>query len=94
MTQLERDIERALVGMVKKKNGLCLKWTCPGWSGVPDRIILLPGGRIIFAELKRPRGGKVDPLQLWWREKLMSLGFRHYIIKNRTDINMLEEVLG
>ena len=93
MTQLERDIERALVGMVKKNDGLCLKWTCPGWSGVPDRIILLPGGRIIFVELKRPKGGKVDPLQLWWREKLKALGFRHYIVRNRTDINMLEEVL-
>ena len=93
MTQLERDVERALVGMVKRHDGLCLKWVCPGWSGVPDRIILLPGGRIIFVELKRPKGGKVDPLQLWWREKLKALGFRHYIIKNRTDINVLEEVL-
>jgi hypothetical protein len=93
MTQLERDIESALVGMVKQHDGLCLKWVCPGRSGVPDRIILLPGGHIIFVETKRPKGGRVDPLQLWWREKLKSLGFRHYIIKNETDINTLEEVL-
>lgn len=94
MTQLERDIERALVGMVKRRGGFCLKWVCPGWSGVPDRIILLPGGRVLFAELKRPRGGRVDPLQLWWREKLIALGFRHYIIKNKDDVRRLEEVLG
>ena len=48
MTQLERDIERALVGMIKRHDGLCLKWVCPGWAGVPDRIVLLPGGRVLF----------------------------------------------
>ena len=41
MTPLERDIERKLVGVVKHHGGLCLKWVCPGWAGVPDRIVLL-----------------------------------------------------
>ena len=43
---LEKDIERKLVDMVKRHGGLCLKWVCPGWSGVPDRIVLLPPGKI------------------------------------------------
>ena len=60
MTELERDIERALVSMVKRRGGLCLKWVCPGFAGVPDRIILLPGARVIFAEIKRPKGGRVS----------------------------------
>ena len=93
MTQLERDIERALVGMVKRHNGLCLKWVCPGWSGVPDRIILLPGGRVLFAETKRPKGGKVEPLQVWWSKQLKRLGFTHWFIWSRKDIDALERYI-
>lgn len=93
MTQLERDIERALVGMVKRHGGLCLKWVCPGWSGVPDRIILLPGGRILFAETKRPKGGEVRKLQDWWHRTLRRLGFRCLVIKTRSDIQLLEELI-
>jgi hypothetical protein len=94
MTQLERDIERALVGMVKSHGGMALKWVCPGWAGVPDRIVLLPGGKIIFVELKRPKGGEVRKLQEWWHTKLRSLGFTVWVIKNRSDINALEIVIS
>ena len=73
MPELERDIERALVGMVKRNGGLCLKWVCPGWVGVPDRMILLPGGRLIFVELKRPKGGHLREMQQWWSQKLQRL---------------------
>lgn len=89
----ERDIERALVDMVKRNDGLCLKWVCPGWSGVPDRIILLPGGRVIFAETKRPKGGRVGPLQDWWRKQLMRLGFQHLYITTRTEVDMLNQLI-
>ena len=91
MTERERDIERALVGMVKRHDGLCLKWACPGWSGVPDRIILLPGGRVLFAETKRPKGGKLSALQIWWRKTLRRLGFKYWTIWSREDIDRLEE---
>lgn len=94
MDKLERDIERALVGMVKRHNGLCLKWVCPGWSGVPDRIILLPRGRIIFAETKRPKGGEVRELQKWWHRKLRDLGFPCWVIFDRADIDRLEQLIG
>nr|DAI44327.1 MAG TPA: Nuclease [Bacteriophage sp.] len=94
MTQLERDIERALVGLVKSHGGMALKWVCPGWAGVPDRIVLLPGGKIIFVELKRPKGGEVRKLQEWWHTKLRSLGFTVWVIKNRSDINALEIVIS
>lgn len=94
MTELERDIERALVGMVKRHGGLCLKWVCPGWSGVPDRIILLPGGRVLFAETKRPKGGEVRKLQTWWHQTLKRLGFVCWVVKTRADIAVLEQVVG
>lgn len=93
MTQLERDIERALVGMVKRHDGLCLKWVCPGWAGVPDRIILLPGGRVLFAETKRPKGGKVAPVQSWWHRTLRRLGFTVWVVWNRKDIDALEQYI-
>lgn len=90
MTQLERDIERALVGMVKRHGGLCLKWICPGWSGVPDRIILLPGARVIFAETKRPKGGRLSELQKWWAKKLADLGFDYWTVRNQQDLKLFE----
>ena len=86
MTQLEKDIERKLRLTVTKLGGRCLKWVCPGWSGVPDRIILLPGGRIVFAELKRPKGGRLSPMQLYWRNTLTQLGFTVLHIYNERDI--------
>lgn len=93
MTTLEKEIEEKLVKMVKRHGGLCLKWVCPGWSGVPDRIILLPGGRVIFAETKRPKGGKLASLQLWWHKKLQSLGFWSVVVWTEENVNTLELVI-
>ena len=84
----EKEIERDLVDMVQARGGLCLKWVCPGWAGVPDRICLLPVGLVIFVELKKP-GGKIAARQEWWRDKLVSLGFRHCYIFGDTDIAAL-----
>lgn len=90
MITLEKDIEQKLRKMVEKHGGLCLKWVCPGWTGVPDRIVLLPGGRIIFVETKRPKGGKVSKMQQWWLDKLDCLGFVAMTCWNATDILSLE----
>ena len=93
MTKLERDIERALVSMVKRRGGLCLKWVCPGFAGVPDRIILMPGGHVIFVETKRPKGGKVAPLQEWWAKQLNRLDFHHVWVYSQEDIKALEQYI-
>lgn len=90
MTKLEKEIERKLVDMVKRHGGLCLKWVCPGWSGVPDRILLLPGGRVYFVETKRPKGGNLSALQKWWRKQLTELGFFSYVVWSETDVVTLE----
>lgn len=86
MTQLEKDLEAKLRKEIQKRGGLCLKWVCPGWSGVPDRIVLLPGARIHFVEMKRPKGGKVSGMQKWWAKTLGDLGFSHWLIWDVVDL--------
>ena len=76
---LERTIEQRLVEAVRKAGGLCPKFVSPGWDGVPDRIVLLPGGKMGFVELKAP-GQKLRPLQRRRREQLERLGFRVFVI--------------
>lgn len=93
MTQLEKEIEQKLIALAKRYRGKCLKWVCPGWSGVPDRILLLPGGRVIFVELKRPKGGVLAKRQDWWRRELRLMGFDAYVVKDQTDLNTLELVI-
>lgn len=97
MTELEKDIERKLRTLVARHGGLCLKWVCPGWAGVPDRIVLLPGGRIVFVELKRPKGGRLSKLQEKWHDWLVELGFEVWTIWSHDDLEafhrgVLEEV--
>ena len=75
MTPLEKEIERKLVDIVKKHGGKCEKLVNAGFAGFPDRTLLFPGGKVIFAELKRPKGSKVAALQKKWREWLTALGF-------------------
>lgn len=94
MTALEKDIERKLVRIVKKHGGLCLKWVCPGWAGVPDRIVLIPGGRVLFVELKRPEGGRVSKLQKWWSDKLQRLGFTHLWVYDEVDLIAAEALVS
>ena len=93
MTELEKEIESKLLALVKRHGGLCLKWVCPGWGGVPDRIILLPGGRIKFVETKRPKGGRYSALQDKWRDWLIALGFHYYRIKDKGQLADFELIL-
>lgn len=59
----ERDIEAQLVRMVRERGGLCWKFVSPGNNGVPDRIVVTPAGRVVFAELKT-RTGQLSAIQL------------------------------
>jgi len=70
----EKDIERKLKKRVEAMGCLCLKFESPGFTGVPDRIILMPGGEVFFAELKAP-GKKERPRQTYVQDQLRKLGF-------------------
>lgn len=71
---LEKDIERKLRQRIERLDGKCYKFTSPGNAGVPDRIILLPGGVIAFAELKAP-GKRERKLQAHVQDQIRALGF-------------------
>jgi hypothetical protein len=70
---LERRIELRLVERAKEAGGMAIKWTAPGLSGVPDRIVFLPGGKVIFVEVKAP-GSSPSALQSRIHEMLARLG--------------------
>lgn len=72
---LEKDLERLIGEYVKKRGGLFLKFSSPNNRGVPDRICLFPGGRMMFLEVKAP-GKKPTALQLKTLERYRDLGHR------------------
>lgn len=93
---LEREVERALIRAVRKAGGMCLKFVSPGWAGAPDRLCLLPGGRMFFAEVKRP-GGKPRPLQQKRHDELRKLGYEVKVTDSKEECDgftRLSEVCG
>ena len=84
----EKQVEQKLVRAVKAAGGICPKWVSPGLDGVPDRIVLLPGGHIAFVELKAP-GKKLRPLQSARIEQLQRLGFDALVLDDVNDIEPL-----
>ena len=88
----EEYIEQKLVRAVKKRGGMALKFVSPGLDGVPDRIVLLPMGRIAFVELKAP-GEKMRPLQVRRKRQLEGLGFLVYCVDGVDQIGgVLDEI--
>ena len=75
----EKTVEKRLVQAVRQHGGLALKFISPGFNGVPDRLILFPGGRLAFCEVKAP-GKKLRPLQAHRMAQLRELGFRVYAV--------------
>lgn len=86
---LEKTIEAALVRRVKSLGGLCEKFTSPNRRAVPDRIVTLPGGRIIFVELKAP-GRKPTALQSADHERRRALGCDVRVIDSLEAVNAFE----
>jgi hypothetical protein len=82
----ESKIERRLKKEIELLGGKALKFVSPGMSGVPDRIVLLPYGKVIFVELKTP-GKKLRPLQEYRIKKIKALGFRVEIIDSLEKVD-------
>lgn len=81
----ESSIEATLREHVRKLGGLALKFVSPGFTGVPDRLILLPGGVIWFVETKS-KTGTLSPRQRYVKKQLEALGFIVKIINSKEQI--------
>ena len=85
-------VQGRLVTEAVKRGGFAPKFVSPGLDGVPDRLLLLPGGRLAFVEVKAP-GKKPRPLQRRRMEQLTALGFRVFVLDSKEQIGeILDEV--
>ncbi len=88
----EKTIEQKFRAAVKAAGGLAVKFTSPGFDGVPDRIALLPDGKMAFVEVKAP-GKKPRPLQQARHRQLRQLGFKVYVLDDKSQIGgMIDEI--
>ena len=88
----EQQIEQNLAKAVKAAGGIAPKFTSPGFVGMPDRLVLMPGGHIGFVEVKAP-GEKPRPLQLSRHRRLRQLGFRVYVLDDEKQIGgIIDEI--
>lgn len=83
----EDTIEGYLQDRVKALTGTCIKLPSMWYPGIPDRLVLLPGGRMLFVELKRPVGGKFEPRQPLWLRKLARLGFPVFVCHTKESVD-------
>jgi hypothetical protein len=82
---LERDVERKLVKGVAALGGVAYKFTSPAHRGVADRLVLLPGGRVIFVELKTDKG-VLSPLQKVFAADMQRLGQQYVCLYGPDDV--------
>jgi hypothetical protein len=88
----EKLIEQKLIRAVKAAGGIAVKFVSPGYDGMPDRIVLLPGGKMAFVEVKA-HGMKPRPLQIRRHVLLRHLGFLVYVLDDEKQIGgILDEI--
>ena len=81
----EKQIESKLVKAVRAAGGMCPKLVSPGTDGMPDRLVLLPGCRIGFVEVKAP-GKEPRPLQTQRHRQLRALGFPVFVLDDPEQV--------
>ena len=81
----EKTVESKFTSAVTAKGGLAVKFTSPGFNGMPDRLVMFPGGRIAFVEVKTP-GETPRPLQRLRIRTLRRLGFKAFVLDNPEQI--------
>lgn len=89
----EKNIEQAFRKAVRDSGGIALKFVSPGFSGVPDRLVLMPHGRMAFVEVRSP-SEKPRALQLSRHKLLRRLGFKVYVLDSMAGIQRnIEDVM-
>ena len=88
----EKQVEQKLVRAVKARGGICPKFVSPGFDGMPDRIVLLPGRHFGFVEVKAP-GEVPRPLQISTHRLMKKMGFQVYVLDDPEKIGgILDEI--
>lgn len=82
----EKQLEKKLVKAVKDCRGIAYKFVSPGQDGVPDRLVVLPGGKIGFVEVKKPGKGKLRKIQKHQLKKLTALGCKCFVLDDPEKI--------
>lgn len=90
---MEKTVEAYLRDTVRAHGGVALKFVSPGQAGVPDRLVLLPGGVAWFAETK-DAGRRPTPRQVRVHERLRALGFRVFIPDSKAAVDRMMEEMG
>lgn len=88
----ENAVEKKLVDGVKRRGGKALKFIPTACKGMPDRLVLMPGGRAIWVELKKD-DGVLSPMQIKRRKELGWLGFEVYVLYGVDDVREFLEGL-
>jgi len=88
----EKLLERKLVAAVKQKGGIAIKLTSPSFTGLPDRMILMPKNNIYFVEIKTT-GKKPTERQVYVMRQLHNLGFFATVIDNQQKLDSFLELL-
>lgn len=92
MADSEKKIEAKLTAIVKAKGGMCVKYPASFYNGFPDRIVLMPNGKIFFVELKT-EDKTPSPAQREVHKDLAKRGFIVLIIDKIEQVNRLNEII-
>jgi len=87
--RLESAVETELVTRVRRAGGVAEKVTVLGSRGFFDRLVVLPGGRVVFCEVKRPSGGILSQHQILRADRYQRLGAEVVVVRNSSDIDAL-----
>lgn len=83
----EATVERHFVEAVSAHGGIAMKFVTPGRAGAPDRIVIFPYNRVLFVELKRPKGGRVRSHQTLWHGEALKLGVNVETLWTTEEVN-------
>lgn len=89
----EKEIEHKLKEWVEARGGKCFKWSSPSNRGVADRIVIFPGGRVFFVEVKT-KVGRPTKLQEKFNREMTQMGCHSYIIRGMEGLEALMDDLG
>jgi hypothetical protein len=83
----ESEVENYLVWKIETSGGKTFKFKSPSQRGVADRVVCMPNGETWFIELKRPKGGRLAPLQAIFRDEVVKLQQRYALLTNKKEID-------